>query len=130
MPGNNREERFSPAGVLSDPSGNVEIVIKGTRFTEDDAEAHIHGICFKTGPPERVGVELEWLVRDRRDTALPVQAEQVAATPAPFGGAGPTGDGVSRRNGRAGPQHPTNDRDDPGQAPMLVRDLAFPSLPS
>src|ERR1700683_2973577 len=79
MPGNNREERFSPAGVLSDPSGNVEIVIKGTRFTEDDAEAHIHGICFKTGPPERVGVELEWLVRDQRDPALPVQAEKVAA---------------------------------------------------
>ena len=79
MPGNNREERFSPAGVLSDPSGNVEIVIKGTRFTEDDAEAHIHGICFKTGPPERVGVELEWLGRDQRDPALPVQAEKVAA---------------------------------------------------
>ena len=46
----------------------------GARFTEADAEAHVHGICFKTGPPERVGVELEWLVRDRRDPALPVQA--------------------------------------------------------
>ena len=31
----------------------------------DQAAAHIHGICLKTGPPERVGVELEWL-------ALPV----------------------------------------------------------
>ena len=54
-------------------------MIKGTRFTEADAEAHVHGICFKTGPPERVGVELEWLVRDPRDPALPVRAEQVAA---------------------------------------------------
>jgi len=54
-------------------------VIKGARFTEADAEAHVHGICFKTGPPERVGVELEWLVRDPRDPALPVRAEQVAA---------------------------------------------------
>src|ERR1700678_1819539 len=105
-------------------------MVKGAHFTEADADAHFHGICFKTGPPERVGVELEWLGRDRRDPALPVQAEKVAATLAPFGGAGPTGNGVSRRNGRAGPQHPTNDRDDPGQAPTLVRDLAFPSLPS
>ena len=57
---------------------------KGARFTEADAEAHVHGICFKTGPPERIGVELEWLVRDRRDPALPVRAEQVAAALAPF----------------------------------------------
>jgi len=63
-------------------------VIKEARFTEADAEAQVHGICFKTGPPERVGVELEWLVRDRRDPALPVQAEQVAAALAPFGGSG------------------------------------------
>jgi glutamate--cysteine ligase len=66
-------------------------VIKGTRFTEADAEAQVHGICFKTGPPERVGVELEWLVRDRRDPALPVRAEQVAATLAGFGS--PDGEG-------------------------------------
>jgi len=60
-------------------------VIKGALFTETDAEAHVHGICFKTGPPERVGVELEWLVRDPRDPARPVRAEQVAAALAPFG---------------------------------------------
>jgi ergothioneine biosynthesis glutamate--cysteine ligase EgtA len=60
-------------------------VINGARFTEADAEARVHGICFKTGPPERVGVELEWLVRDRRDPALPVQAEQVVATLAGLG---------------------------------------------
>jgi len=60
-------------------------VIKGVRFTEADAEAQVHGICFKTGPPQRVGVELEWLVRDHRDPALPVRAEQVAATLAGFG---------------------------------------------
>ena len=61
-------------------------MIKGARLTEADAEAHVHGICFKTGPPERVGVELEWLVRDPRDPALPVRAEQVAAALARFGG--------------------------------------------
>jgi glutamate--cysteine ligase len=77
---------------LSDPSGNVEIVIKGGRFTEADAEAHVHGICFKTGPPERVGVELEWLIRDPRDPALPVRAEQVAAALAPFEAETPAGE--------------------------------------
>jgi ergothioneine biosynthesis glutamate--cysteine ligase EgtA len=62
----------------------VAIVFKGARFTEADAEAYIHGICFKTGPPQRVGVELEWLVRDPRDPAQPVRAEQVAAALGPF----------------------------------------------
>jgi glutamate--cysteine ligase len=46
-------------------------------LSEDDAVAHIHGICFKTGPPERVGVELEWLVRDAHDPALPVVPARV-----------------------------------------------------
>jgi glutamate--cysteine ligase len=46
-------------------------------LTEDAAAAHIHGICFKTGPPERVGVELEWLVRDARDPALPIGPARV-----------------------------------------------------
>ena len=46
-------------------------------LAEDDAEAHVHGICFKTGPPCRVGVELEWLVRDTHDPALPVPAERI-----------------------------------------------------
>jgi len=59
-------------------------VTKGARFTEADAEAHVHGIAFKTGPPGRVGLELEWLVRDPRDPAQPVRAEQVAAALAPF----------------------------------------------
>jgi glutamate--cysteine ligase len=67
-------------------------VTKGARFTEADAEAHVHGICFKTGPPERVGVELEWLVRDPRDPALPVRAEQVAAALAPFEADTPAGE--------------------------------------
>ncbi len=49
------------------------------QLTEPDAEAHVHGICFKTGPPGRVGVELEWLVHDARDPALPVAPERVVA---------------------------------------------------
>ena len=57
---------------MSEGSGRVEIVIKGARFTEADAEAQVHGICFKTGPPQRVGVELEWLARD----PLPLESSQ------------------------------------------------------
>jgi glutamate--cysteine ligase len=45
-------------------------------LTEETAAAHVHGIVFKTGPPGKVGVELEWLVRDARDPALPVPAKR------------------------------------------------------
>ena len=51
----------------------------GPPLTEDDAEAQAHGIAFKTCPPGRVGVELEWLVCDGRDPALPVDQRRVAA---------------------------------------------------
>ncbi len=47
-------------------------------LTEDEAEEHAHGICFKTGPPGQVGVELEWLVVDGRDPALPIAQHRVA----------------------------------------------------
>jgi glutamate--cysteine ligase len=51
----------------------------GPPLTEDDARAQAHGIAFKTGPPGRVGVELEWLVCDGRDPALPVNQQLCAA---------------------------------------------------
>ena len=44
---------------------------------EDTAAEHIHGICLKTGPPRRAGVELEWLVRDARNPGLPVPAKRI-----------------------------------------------------
>jgi ergothioneine biosynthesis glutamate--cysteine ligase EgtA len=46
---------------------------------EDTAAEHIHGICLKTGPPQRVGVELEWLVRDTNNPGMPVPAKRIAA---------------------------------------------------
>jgi glutamate--cysteine ligase len=52
---------------------------------EETAAQHIHGICLKTGPPRRVGVELEWLVRDARDPSLPVPAGRIAAAVSGFG---------------------------------------------
>jgi glutamate--cysteine ligase len=56
-----------------------------TVIGEQQATEHIHGICLKTGPPRRVGAELEWLVRDAHDPALPVPAERIAAAVAAFG---------------------------------------------
>jgi len=57
-------------------------------LSEEDAEAHVHGICFKTGPPGTVGVELEWLVCDENDPSLPVAPERVTQSLACLDGAG------------------------------------------
>lgn len=57
-------------------------------LTESGAEAQAHGICFKTGPPERVGVELEWLVCDSLDPAAAVDQQRVATVLARLGAPG------------------------------------------
>jgi ergothioneine biosynthesis glutamate--cysteine ligase EgtA len=56
-----------------------DICSSGPPLTEREAEEQAHGIAFKTGPPGTVGVELEWLVCDGRDPALPVDQRRVAA---------------------------------------------------
>lgn len=47
------------------------------QLSEEEAESHIHGICFKTGPPGRIGVELEWFVRDAADPRRPVAPDRI-----------------------------------------------------
>ncbi|WP_324790356.1 ergothioneine biosynthesis glutamate--cysteine ligase EgtA [Streptomyces sp. H51] len=47
--------------------------------TEHEAEALVAGICFKTGPPRTVGVEVEWLVHDERDPHRAVAAGRLEA---------------------------------------------------
>ncbi|WP_328726934.1 ergothioneine biosynthesis glutamate--cysteine ligase EgtA [Streptomyces sp. NBC_00259] len=49
----------------------------GPPLTEDDAEDLLRCICFKTGPPRTVGVELEWLVHDQHLPHLPVAATRL-----------------------------------------------------
>ncbi|MCI4042227.1 ergothioneine biosynthesis glutamate--cysteine ligase EgtA [Streptomyces sp. TRM75563] len=44
---------------------------------ESGAEDLLRGICFKTGPPRTVGVELEWLIHDREHPHLPVGQERL-----------------------------------------------------
>ncbi|WP_229758525.1 ergothioneine biosynthesis glutamate--cysteine ligase EgtA [Peterkaempfera bronchialis] len=50
-----------------------------TPLTESRAEAYVASICFKIGPPRRVGVELEWLVQDARDPDAPVDPARIDA---------------------------------------------------
>ncbi|MFD5073799.1 ergothioneine biosynthesis glutamate--cysteine ligase EgtA [Streptomyces sp. NPDC058371] len=51
---------------VSDCTENRSVV------TEAEVEALVRGICFKTGPPRTLGVEVEWLVHELRLPQLPV----------------------------------------------------------
>ena len=44
----------------------------------DQAEEYIAGICFKTGPPSLLGVELEWTVHHTDDLTRPVDTDLLA----------------------------------------------------
>ncbi|MFD8306389.1 ergothioneine biosynthesis glutamate--cysteine ligase EgtA [Streptomyces sp. NPDC059690] len=50
-----------------------------TALSEAEVEALVRGICFKTGPPRGIGVEVEWLVHELRRPQLPVTSEQLDA---------------------------------------------------
>ncbi|MBM0277078.1 ergothioneine biosynthesis glutamate--cysteine ligase EgtA [Micromonospora tarensis] len=41
------------------------------------AVRHLARICFKTGPPTHIGVELEWTVHDAADPARPITAARL-----------------------------------------------------
>ncbi|MFC7217449.1 ergothioneine biosynthesis glutamate--cysteine ligase EgtA [Streptomyces polyrhachis] len=66
-----------------------------------DAESRIGAICFKTGPPGTVGVELEWLVHDRGRPTRPLTAGRLDAALAPLAapGALPGGSRLTREPG-------------------------------
>ncbi|MFF2243408.1 ergothioneine biosynthesis glutamate--cysteine ligase EgtA [Arthrobacter sp. NPDC058130] len=61
-------------------------------LTESDAEVYVASVCFKTGPPGSVGVEVERLVHDVANHRLPVPvarvSEAVAASEKPLPGGG------------------------------------------
>jgi ergothioneine biosynthesis glutamate--cysteine ligase EgtA len=92
-------------------------VIDTGGLDEDSATGHVHGICLKNGPPRRFGVELEWLVRDTRDPALPVQAGRIGAAVSAFGAAvrGDPGQEKWDKGKRDRPELPTSER--PGVFP-------------
>jgi ergothioneine biosynthesis glutamate--cysteine ligase EgtA len=102
----------SPSGY-----GWAMTVIDAGGLDEESATGHVHGICLKTGPPRRFGVELEWLVRDTRDPALPVQAGRIGAAVSAFGAAVRVVPGQENRDRgkRDRPELPTSER--PGVLP-------------
>jgi glutamate--cysteine ligase len=74
-------------GMVRDPC-RKELPV--TRLTIDDVYEHVSGVCFKTGPPGRVGAETEWLVVDPADPAAHVPLGRLrvlmeAAGPLPAG---------------------------------------------
>ena len=77
-----------PDGQQATAAGCLDGDDSAEPLTESDAEAVAHGICFKTGPPGGVGVELEWLVCDGRDPAVPVDQQRVATALARLDGPG------------------------------------------
>ena len=102
---------------------------------EESAAEHIHGICLKTGPPRRVGVELEWLVRDVRDPSLPVPAGRIAAAVSGFGAGRLKPDQKAFAGNRGGPELPTSSaaRLLPSGAPLTTEpggQLELSSLPA
>lgn len=46
-------------------------------LSEVDTEDLLRCICFKTGPPRSVGVELEWLVHDLGDPRIPLSTTRI-----------------------------------------------------
>src|ERR1700733_7203143 len=107
----------------------------GLHLDEESATGHVHGICLKTGPPRRVGVELEWLVRHARAPSLPVTAGRIAAGVSGFGGARiKPGQGTLGGNG-GGPELPTSSSAGvlPSGAPLTTEpggQLELSSLPA
>ncbi|MEV4704045.1 ergothioneine biosynthesis glutamate--cysteine ligase EgtA [Actinoplanes sp. NPDC049316] len=50
----------------------------------DDAAEHVAGICFKTGPPRRLGVELEWTTHPARRPAAHLRASDLGRALGPY----------------------------------------------
>ncbi|MEV6396052.1 ergothioneine biosynthesis glutamate--cysteine ligase EgtA [Streptomyces sp. NPDC051907] len=51
----------------------------GRPIAEDEAEDLLRCICFKTGPPRTVGVEVEWLVHEPQRPQRPVEDDRLTA---------------------------------------------------
>ncbi|GAB7036638.1 ergothioneine biosynthesis glutamate--cysteine ligase EgtA [Catenuloplanes niger JCM 9533] len=49
-----------------------------------DAAEHVSGICFKTGPPRRIGVELEWTVHHAAAPSSPLTTADLRHALGPY----------------------------------------------
>jgi glutamate--cysteine ligase len=57
----------------------VEFAEGGPPIAETEAADLLRCICFKTGPPRAIGVELEWLLHDAHEPHLPLSPGRLAA---------------------------------------------------
>ncbi len=73
---NSAETRGAPVAVdVAHPyESDHDLAVRGL----DQAEEYVAGICFKTGPPELLGVELEWTVHHASDLTRPVDNSLLA----------------------------------------------------
>ncbi|MGW5650437.1 ergothioneine biosynthesis glutamate--cysteine ligase EgtA [Streptomyces humi] len=72
-------DSISADGDCTDGSVRTDFSDDRTAVTEAEVEALVKGICFKTGPPRTLGVEVEWLVHELRRPQLPVTPERLEA---------------------------------------------------
>ncbi|WP_181808716.1 ergothioneine biosynthesis glutamate--cysteine ligase EgtA [Streptomyces shenzhenensis] len=72
-------DSISGGGHCTDGSVQTDFSDDRTAVTEAEVEALVKGICFKTGPPRTLGVEVEWLVQELRGPQLPVTSERLEA---------------------------------------------------
>ncbi|MFJ9711429.1 ergothioneine biosynthesis glutamate--cysteine ligase EgtA [Streptomyces sp. NPDC101234] len=72
-------DSISDGGDCTDGPVKTDFSDDRTAVTEAEVEALVKGICFKTGPPRTVGVEVEWLVHELRQPQLPVTSERLEA---------------------------------------------------
>ncbi|MEU9239738.1 ergothioneine biosynthesis glutamate--cysteine ligase EgtA [Streptomyces sp. NPDC048385] len=72
-------DSISGGGHCTDGSVQTDFSDDRTAVTEAEVEALVKGICFKTGPPRTLGVEVEWLVHELREPQLPVTSERLEA---------------------------------------------------
>ncbi|MEU2426795.1 ergothioneine biosynthesis glutamate--cysteine ligase EgtA [Streptomyces sp. NPDC007851] len=72
-------DSISDDGDCTDGSVRTDFSDDRTAVTEAEVEALVKGICFKTGPPRTLGVEVEWLVHELRQPQLPVTPERLEA---------------------------------------------------
>ncbi|MFE3167015.1 ergothioneine biosynthesis glutamate--cysteine ligase EgtA [Streptomyces sp. NPDC059224] len=72
-------DSISDGGDCTDGSVKTDFSDDRSAVTEAEVEALVKGICFKTGPPRTVGVEVEWLVHELRRPRLRVTPERLEA---------------------------------------------------
>lgn len=68
------------------PDPSASPAVPGGPVTRAAAEAWLGGICFRTGPPGRVGIELELLVASARGLSCPVPRRRLTRLAADLAG--------------------------------------------